>query len=106
MPTNFDYNATNNSYYNDGEYPNQNAGSKSEEDEEDYEGYVRDAWTQSDYRENEAQTEPFTPEYIVSHDEPNPEVLEMTELTFNDGRNGGQIGMEELKIIDKVIRRR
>lgn len=106
MPTNFDYNATNNSYYNDGEYPNQNAGSKSEEDEEDYEGYVRDAWTQSDYRENEAQTEPFTPEYIVSHDEPNPEVLEMTELTFNDGRNGGQIGMEELKIIDKVRRRR
>jgi hypothetical protein len=53
----------------------------------------KDAFTQSDYRESEAQTEPYTPEYILREDDPNPMVLALDDMKFLSVENGGQIGV-------------
>lgn len=65
---------------------------------------VKDAGTQSDYRENEAQTIPYTPEYSVPDGE-DPEVLALTELKC-DEHGTFRIDEDALKIIDRVRRRR
>jgi hypothetical protein len=40
--------------------------------------------TQSDYRESEAQTDPYTPEYVIT-DGSNPELLTLANLSYGAG---------------------
>jgi hypothetical protein len=40
---------------------------------------------QTDYRESEAQTDPFTPDYIINPNQPEPEVLSITNLSYGRG---------------------
>ena len=47
-------------------------------------GLVRDAATQSLYRESEVQTLPYTPAYTLDPQDPAPEVLTLTSLTYAD----------------------
>lgn len=42
--------------------------------------------TQSDYRESEAQTVPYTPDYVIPEGVPEPEILGLQELTY--GKSG------------------
>src|SRR3989338_2775412 len=67
---------------------------------------TKDAFTQSDYREMDTQTDPFTPEYVLREDDPNPMVLALADMHFETGENGGRIGLDEIKFIDKTRRRR
>ncbi len=45
---------------------------------------TKEMGTQSDYRESEAQTDPYTPEYIVT-DGSNPELLTLANLSYGAG---------------------
>ncbi|RNF25329.1 uncharacterized protein Tco025E_02352 [Trypanosoma conorhini] len=64
----------------------------------------REAGMQTVYRENEAQTEPYTPEYYIPEGgDPNPEVLGIRELKWNDGLPAG---VEEVELIKRLRRRR
>jgi hypothetical protein len=42
--------------------------------------------TQSDYRESEAQTVPYTPDYVIPEGAPEPEILALQQLTH--GKRG------------------
>lgn len=65
---------------------------------------TRDAGIQTMYRENDAQTEPFTPNYYIPEGwDPNPLVLGLSELGWN---NGLPAGMEEVELIRRLQRRR
>lgn len=65
---------------------------------------MRDAELQTDYRENETQTDPYTPDYVIPDGAPEPEVLKLKGLTW---RNGGlPAGKEEIELIQRVRRRR
>jgi len=60
--------------------------------------------TQSDFRESEAQTDPFTPDYIQP--DPNreqPELLELSELTWGRGLPAGVV---EIEMIERARERR
>eukprot|EP00758_Cryptobia_borreli_P003369 Tbor_TRINITY_DN3703_c0_g1::TRINITY_DN3703_c0_g1_i1::g.2344::m.2344 len=61
-----------------------------------------DAACQTLYRENDCQTEPYTPDYFVEEGQ-QPEVLSLMELKYRQDR---PIGQEELKIIDRIRRRK
>jgi hypothetical protein len=54
----------------------------------------------------DTQTDPFTPEYTLREDDPNPMVLALADMHFETGENGGRIGLDEIKFIDKTRRRR
>merc|ERR1711959_290030 len=54
--------------------------------------------TQSDLRESEAQTEPFTPDYVVKEGE-TPEVLTLT--AFKHG-NGLPMGLREVELVERA----
>lgn len=58
--------------------------------------------TQSVYRESEAQTDPFSPEYTVAPGQV-PEVLTLTHLTFGKGLPATEA---ELRIIERTRQRR
>ncbi|ORC91564.1 uncharacterized protein TM35_000051600 [Trypanosoma theileri] len=65
---------------------------------------TRDAGMQTVYRENEAQTVPYTPAYrIPEGGDPNPQILGLSELKWNDGLPAG---MEEVELIQRIRRRR
>ncbi|ESL11851.1 hypothetical protein TRSC58_00390 [Trypanosoma rangeli SC58] len=67
-------------------------------------GASREVGMQTVYRENEAQTEPYTPEYYIPEGgDPNPEVLGIRELKWNDGLPAG---VEEVELIQRLRRRR
>ncbi|RNF15800.1 hypothetical protein TcG_06783 [Trypanosoma cruzi] len=67
-------------------------------------GVSRDVGMQTVYRENEAQTVPYTPEYYIPEGgDPNPEVLGIRQLKWNDGLPAG---MEEVELIQRLRRRR
>ncbi|RNF05116.1 hypothetical protein TraAM80_04845 [Trypanosoma rangeli] len=67
-------------------------------------GASREVGIQTVYRENEAQTEPYTPEYYIPEGgDPNPEVLGIHELKWN---NGLPAGVEEVELIQRLRRRR
>jgi len=54
--------------------------------------------TQSDFRESEAQTDPFTPDYVVKEGE-TPEVLTLT--AFKHG-NGLPMGLREVELVERA----
>ncbi|NXM93787.1 CFA91 protein, partial [Sylvia borin] len=58
--------------------------------------------TQTDYRDGEAQTDPYSPEYIV-HSASVPEILTLATLTWGHGLPAGQAEME---IIDRIREKR
>ena len=55
--------------------------------------------TQSDYRESEAQTIPYSPDYVLTEEEPNPEVLMLAGLKFGQGLPGG---LPEVETVEKA----
>lgn len=57
---------------------------------------------QTMYRENECQTDPYTPDYIVEEGH-QPEVLAIMELRYGEGLPAG---LGEVEMIDRVQRRR
>lgn len=65
------------------------------------EGATRDAVCQTDYRENDCQTDPYTPDYWVEDGE-QPQVLAIMELKYNAGLPAG---LAEVEMIDRVKRR-
>ncbi|NWV31233.1 CFA91 protein, partial [Grantiella picta] len=58
--------------------------------------------TQTDYRDGEAQTDPYSPEYIVRTSSV-PEILTLATLTWGRGLPAGQAEME---IIDRIREKR
>ncbi|NXT07299.1 CFA91 protein, partial [Prunella fulvescens] len=58
--------------------------------------------TQTDYRDGEAQTDPYSPEYIVRGGSV-PEILTLATLTWGRGLPAGQAEME---IIDRIREKR
>ena len=58
---------------------------------------------QSDFRESEAQTDPYTPAYVVPPDAPEPEVLTLTALTYGAGLPAG---LNEVKMIERARQKR
>mmetsp|Transcript_42490 Transcript_42490/g.85191 ORF Transcript_42490/g.85191 Transcript_42490/m.85191 type:complete len:647 (-) Transcript_42490:348-2288(-) len=63
---------------------------------------TKDVECQSMYRETEAQTNPYTPEYVVPAGT-NPEVLTLQSLTFG---NGLPAGLNEVKMIERARAKR
>jgi len=63
---------------------------------------TKDAECQSMYRETEAQTNPYTPEFVVPAGT-NPEVLTLQSLTFG---NGLPAGLNEVKMIERARAKR
>ncbi|CBH17192.1 hypothetical protein, conserved [Trypanosoma brucei gambiense DAL972] len=63
-----------------------------------------DAAMQTVFRENEAQTLPYTPNYYIPEGgDPNPQVLGLMELHWNEGLPAGK---EEVELIQRLRRRR
>jgi hypothetical protein len=60
---------------------------------------TRTLGTQSDYRESETQTDPYTPDYITAPEEPEPEILGLAHLTYGQGLPAS---MAELKLIERM----
>ncbi|NWI89823.1 CFA91 protein, partial [Pitta sordida] len=58
--------------------------------------------TQTDYRDGEAQTDPYSPEYIVRSGSV-PELLMLATLTWGRGLPAGQ---EEMEVIDRIREKR
>lgn len=63
---------------------------------------ARTVGTQSMYRESDAQTDPYSPEYYVMANQV-PEVLTLTHLTY---KNGLPATEEELRIIERTRQKR
>lgn len=59
--------------------------------------------TQSDYRESETQTDPYTPDYITAPEEPEPEILGLAHLSYGAGLPAS---MAELKLIQRMREKR
>jgi len=59
--------------------------------------------TQSDFRESETQTNPYTPAYVLPPDAPEPEVLTLTALTYGAGLPAG---LNEVKMIERAREKR
>ena len=60
--------------------------------------------TQSDYRDSEAQTDPFTPDYIAPDpDGPQPELPQLLKLTWGKGLPAG---VAEVEMIERARKRR
>lgn len=57
---------------------------------------VREIEVQTDYRESEAQTDPYTPKHILKVGE-NPEILALTHLKWEQGLPAS---IEELEAIE------
>jgi len=64
--------------------------------EEVPEPLIKDAEVQTAYRESEAQTQPYTPNYYVPEGE-DPDVLMLKDLTFE---NGLPLGKKDLRMIE------
>ncbi|KAG2378159.1 hypothetical protein C9374_008781 [Naegleria lovaniensis] len=85
---------------------------------------TREVGTQSIYRESEAQTMPYFPEvksrsknkmaenggiekdHATIHEKDLPDYMKMDSLFFEDGRQGGQITEDHIKIVDRTRRRK
>ena len=50
------------------------------------EPYTKEAGTQTKYRESEAQTEPYAPEYRIPEGQGDPELLMLSGLTMSECR--------------------
>ncbi|KAF6260038.1 solute carrier, TRAMD3 or PAT1-domain-containing protein [Scenedesmus sp. NREL 46B-D3] len=79
---------------------------------------IKDACTQSDYRESEAQTLPWSPDWVLPSDPAalakqavlsakfnclGPEVLQLADLKFGDGLPGG---LQEVQRLEKLRQKR
>uniref|UniRef100_A0A383WAB7 Cilia- and flagella-associated protein 91 n=1 Tax=Tetradesmus obliquus TaxID=3088 RepID=A0A383WAB7_TETOB len=79
---------------------------------------IKDAYTQSDYRESEAQTLPWSPDWVLPRDPAvlakqavlsakfncqGPEVLQLADLKFGDGLPGG---LQEVQRLEKLRQKR
>ena len=62
---------------------------------------ARDVSCQTDFRENDCQTDPFTPDYYTE-DGAHPQVLALMELKYGAGLPAG---LAEVEMIDRVKRR-
>jgi len=107
-----------------------NASSEEEEIDIEQTPKTREMGTQSVYRESESQTMPYFPEVKPkskkkeglrhnnemegssptmgddTHRDDMPEYMRMDGLFFEDGRNGGFITEDDIKIVDRARRRR
>ncbi|WIA14289.1 hypothetical protein OEZ85_002823 [Tetradesmus obliquus] len=79
---------------------------------------IKDAYTQSDYRESEAQTLPWSPDWVLPRDPAvlakqavlsakfncqGPKVLQLADLKFGDGLPGG---LQEVQRLEKLRQKR
>lgn len=62
------------------------------------------AGVQTLQRENEAQTDPYSPDYYIPDGAPTPEVLSLQNLTYQNGALPA--GREEVQLIQRLRRRR
>ena len=60
---------------------------------------TRTQGTQSDYRESDTQTDPYTPDYITAPEDPEPEILGLAHLTYGAGLPAS---MDELRLIKRM----
>lgn len=58
---------------------------------------------QTDYRESETQTEPFSPEYVIHPEVGQPELLQLAYLTWGQGLPAG---VAEVELIERARARR
>ncbi|KAJ9463294.1 hypothetical protein DIPPA_35114 [Diplonema papillatum] len=65
-------------------------------------GGSHDAACQTDYRENDAQTDPYTPDYYADDAAPQPQVLALMDLKYGSGL---PVGLAEVGMIDRIKRR-
>ena len=72
------------------------APSTKKEELDDGDARVKDAGTQSTYRESEAQTDPYTPAYVVPEGT-DPEVLMLEHLKFGEGLPAGAREVEKIE---------
>ena len=63
---------------------------------------TKEMGTQSDYRESEAQTDPYTPEYVIT-DGSNPELLTLANLSYGAGLPAT---LYEVELIERARARR
>ena len=64
---------------------------------------TRTVGSQSMYRESEAQTDPFTPDYITNPGQQDPEILELTHMKWGQGLPAS---LEEIKLIHRMREKR
>ncbi|KAA6386109.1 MAG: putative cilia- and flagella-associated protein 91 [Streblomastix strix] len=64
---------------------------------------TRDAICQTDYRDSEAQTDPWTPPFEIPAGQPEPDILALLSFTYG---NGLPAGAHEVAMIEKAQRRR
>ncbi|CAC9533338.1 conserved hypothetical protein [Leishmania infantum JPCM5] len=62
------------------------------------------ASVQTMYRDNEAQTDPYSPDYVIPEGAPTPEILGLQSLTYQNG--GLPSGKEGVELIQRLRRRR
>eukprot|EP00750_Incisomonas_marina_P007997 INCI15140.1.p1 GENE.INCI15140.1~~INCI15140.1.p1 ORF type:complete len:674 (-),score=163.36 INCI15140.1:69-2090(-) len=72
-------------------------------EEEEVPGATRSVEVQTLYRESEAQTDPYSPEYILQAGAPKPEVLLLQHKKFG---NGLPVGLREVQIIENARQKR
>lgn len=72
-------------------------------EEEEAPGTTRSVEVQTLYRESEAQTDPYSPEYILQAGAPKPEVLLLQHKKFG---NGLPVGLREVQIIENARQKR
>ncbi|KAH6578430.1 hypothetical protein BASA61_000188 [Batrachochytrium salamandrivorans] len=65
--------------------------------------YSKTIGTQTLYRESEAQTDPYSPEYLLRPNLPPPELLALATLTYGAGL---PVGMAELEMIERARAKR
>ncbi|KAJ4453628.1 putative amy-1-associating protein expressed in testis 1 [Paratrimastix pyriformis] len=63
----------------------------------------REMAVQTDYRESEAQTDPYTPDYVIPSGKPEPDILALLPFTWG---NGLPAGAHEVYLIEKAQARR
>ena len=77
------------------------AGDTTGADEPREDSRTRDVVCQTDFRENDTQTDPYTPDYYTE-DGAHPQVLALMELKYGAGLPAG---LAEIEMIDRVKRR-
>ena len=82
--------------------PNAQADSALVPPEPEPEPLTRTVECQSDYRESEAQTDPFTPDYVVREGD-DPELLTLAALRFGEGLPAG---LHEVRMIERAREKR
>jgi hypothetical protein len=65
-------------------------------------GYTKTIGTQTDYRDGEAQTDPYTPEYVVKPGT-QPELLTLITLAYGKGL---PVGLAEVEMIERARAKR